>query len=199
MGPHQADVHGRWDTPKNVVWDGARGQWIMYLRSAPTAPEREGGSLRIQSYSHSLTGDFMGHWAPAAPTGLNSSADYQPDGLVVWPYEGIYLGVGNVFNPTQEPGRVPIGQVNMVLGWSADGRRWKWLKPNDSIVPLGAAGDFDACGVFGAKQDPLRTVAADGGDTLRLYYTGCNGPFFGSRGCALGVATLQRDGLPASP
>jgi hypothetical protein len=29
------------------------------------------------------------------------------------------------------------------------------------------------------------------GDTLRFYYAGCNGPFFGSRGCALGLATLQ--------
>ena len=70
------------------------------------------------------------------------------------------------------------------------GRRWKWLKPNDSIVPLGKVGEFDTCGVFGAKQDPLRTVV---NDTLRLYYAGCNGPFFGSRGCGLGLATLPRD------
>merc|ERR1712232_1093611 len=106
---------------------------------------------------------------------------------------GIFLGIGNVFNPTQEDGSaVPKGQVNMVLGWSADGRRWKWLRPIDSFIPLGAAGDFDACGVFSAKQDPLRTVA---NDTLRFYYAGCNGPFFGSRGCALGLATLQRDGF----
>merc|ERR1712232_1013860 len=106
---------------------------------------------------------------------------------------GIFLGIGNVFNPTQEDGSaVPKGQVNMVLGWSADGRRWKWLRPIDSFVPLGAASDFDACGVFSAKQDPLRTAV---NDTLRFYYAGCNGPFFGSRGCALGLATLQRDGF----
>merc|ERR1719454_2490266 len=80
----------------------------------------------------------------------------------------------------------------MVLGWSPDGRHWKWLVPNDSIVPLGGETDFDACGVFGAKQDPLRTATDS---TLRLYYTGCNGPFFASRGCALGMATLQRDGF----
>ena len=114
--------------------------------------------------------------------------------MVVWPYEGIYLGIGNIFNPTTNvaaSGAV-VGQVNGVLGWSADGRRWKWLKPNLSLIPLGshAKGDFDACGIFGAKQDPLRTVV---NDTLRLYYAGCNGPFFGSRGCALGMATLPRD------
>ena len=35
--------------------------------------------------------------------------------------------------------------------------------------------------------------AADDGSPLRLYYTGCNGPFFGSRGCAMGLATVQRE------
>jgi hypothetical protein len=165
----------------------------MYLRSKPTASEPEAGALRIQSYTHSLTEDYMGHWAPTMPTGLNSTSDYQPDGLVVWPYEGIYIGIGNVFNPTQTDGAAAVkGQVNMVLGWSPDARRWKWLVPNDSIIPLGSETDFDACGVFGAKQDPLRTAT---NTTMRLYYAGCNGPFFGSRGCALGMAELQRDGF----
>ena len=88
----------------------------MYLRAQPT----EGG-LRIQSYSHSLTTEFMGDWSPATPTGLNTSSDYQPDGLVVWPYEGIYIGIGNVFNTvdTVAASGAVIGQVNMVLGWSA--------------------------------------------------------------------------------
>ena len=30
---------------------------------------------------------------------------------------------------------------------------------------------------------------------MRPFYTGCNGPCFDSRGCALGLATLQRDGF----
>ena len=183
----EQETFARWDTPKNLVWDPVQSQWIVYVRSQPTE-----GFMRIQSYIHSQTSNFMGDWAPATPTGLNSSLDYQPDGLVAWPYEGIFIGVGNVFNPTQVAGAAAkIGQVNMVLGWSADGRRWKWLLPTESIVPLGSEGDFDACGVFGAKQDPMRTMV---NDTLRLYYTGCNGPFFGSRGCGLGLATLQRDG-----
>jgi len=188
-------THARWDTPKNTVWDPIRKQWIIYVRSTPTEDGKAAKwGMRIQSYIHSLTDDFMGAWAPATPTGLNTSLNYQPDGLVVWPYEGIYIGIGNVFNPssTVALSGAAIGQVNTVLGWSVDGRRWKWIKPNDSFMPLGKAGDFDACGTFGAKQDPLRTGAND--DTLRFYYTGCNGPFFGSRGCALGMAHIQRDG-----
>ena len=74
----------------------------MYLRSQPT----EGG-MRIQSYTHSLTEKFMGDWAPATPTGLNTSLDYQPDGLVVWPYEGaLYAASTHLYaanTPTPPP------------------------------------------------------------------------------------------------
>ena len=91
----QTETHARWDTPKNLVWDPARRQWIIYVRSTPTIQEAEAGSLRVQSYVHSLTEDFMGNWSVATPTGLNSSAHYQPDGLVVFPYEGIYIGIGH--------------------------------------------------------------------------------------------------------
>ena len=112
----EADTHARWDTPKNIVWDPLQKQWIMYLRAQPTEGSTA-GPLRIQSYSHSNTEDFMGDWSPATPTGLNTSTDYQPDGLVVFPYEGIYIGIGNVFNTakvTAASGAV-VGQVNMVL------------------------------------------------------------------------------------
>merc|ERR1711870_184954 len=161
--------------------------------------------MGMDGYTHTLTEDYMGKWSPAYPTGLNTSKYYQPDGLVVFPYEGIYLGIGNVFNPgnhwlqqderMQDPppsgGPAIVGQVNMVLAWSPDGRTWKWLS-QDSILPLGKDGEFDACGVFGGVQDPLQS--ARNSSTLRYYYVGCNGPFFGTRGCGLGMATLQRDG-----
>jgi hypothetical protein len=59
----QKETHARWDTPKNLVWDRDRRQWIIYVRSAPTIQEAEAGSLRVQSYVHSLTEDFMGNWS----------------------------------------------------------------------------------------------------------------------------------------
>ena len=120
----------------------------MYLRAQPT----EGG-LRIQSYSHSLTTEFMGDWSPATPTGLNTSHDYQPDGLVVWPYEGIYIGIGNVFNTvdTVAASGAVIGQVNMVLGWSAGQSSpllvplpavsWPWVPAWGSLEPSRRAGE----------------------------------------------------------
>ena len=60
----EKETHARWDTPKNVVWDPVVKQWIMYLRSTPTEQ-----GMRIQSFTHSLTDDFMGDWSPATPTG----------------------------------------------------------------------------------------------------------------------------------
>eukprot|EP01045_Picozoa_sp_COSAG04_P022518 COSAG04_NODE_2559_length_3930_cov_234.160794_2_plen_306_part_00 len=65
----QTETHARWDTPKNLVWDPARRQWIIYVRSTPTIQEAEAGSLRVQSYVHSLTEDFMGNWSVATPDG----------------------------------------------------------------------------------------------------------------------------------
>ena len=62
------DGHAR--STADVVWDPARKQWIMYVRTTPT----EGGK-RIQSFTHTLTEDFIGAWAPAEPTGLNTTQD----------------------------------------------------------------------------------------------------------------------------
>ena len=44
-----------------------------------------------------------------------------------------------------------------------------------------------------AKQSPLLAAPVD--DTLPLYYTGCNGAFFGPRGCGLGLISIQRHGF----
>lgn len=39
----------------------------------------------------------------------------------------------------------------------------------------------------------MRTLTRARRRRARRYYAGCNGPFFGSRGCGLGLATLPRD------
>eukprot|EP01047_Picozoa_sp_COSAG01_P129558 COSAG01_NODE_59027_length_302_cov_1.270936_1_plen_53_part_10 len=46
--------------------------------------------------------DFLGEWGEIVPTGLNTSEFYQPDALVSFAYEGIYLGFSNIisFNST---------------------------------------------------------------------------------------------------
>ena len=72
-------------------------------------------------------------------------------------------------------------------------RAWHYVRPDQSFVPHGASGSFDCCGVFIAKQNPSLTPAyAAGSDKLPLFYTGCNGAFFGPRACALGSVEIGR-------
>ena len=80
--------------------------------------------------------------------------------------------------------------------FSTDARHWRYLVPGHSFIPRGKPGtDWDCCSIFTAKQGFSRhqQIHAEN-DTLRVYYGGCNGPFFGSRGCAMGVATMQKHG-----
>ena len=72
--------------------------------------------------------------------------------------------------------------------------------PDQSFIPRAAgSGDWDCCGVFGAKQSPeqflhslqSRRPGKPSPSTLPLFYAGCNGRFFGPRSCALGRAQVQ--------
>ena len=71
-------------------------------------------------------------WSEPVPTGLNtSSGNYQPDAMVVFQYEGVWIGFANVFNPMSyyngkgmppydSVGATPVGTVNTVLTWSPE-------------------------------------------------------------------------------
>ena len=61
-------------------------------------------------------------------------------------------------------------------------------------IPRGVPGkDFDCCSIFTAKQGYQPSQQPDA-NSMRVYYGGCNGPFFGSRGCALGLASVRKHG-----
>jgi hypothetical protein len=193
--------HGRWDTHKNVVWDPVTRRWVGYVRCDPS------GGLRVQCWIESLTEDYTTTgWTDPRPTGLNTTGNYQPDALVAFRYEGVWLGFANVFNPTAyysgrgaptagmwNPGAAPPGQVFGVLAVSHDARTWEYIHPDTSFIPHGEEGSFDCCGVFMAKQNPSMTPAySSGSDTLPLFYNGCNGAFFGPRACAVGSVSIGR-------
>jgi hypothetical protein len=197
---------GRWDSHLNVQWEPDSGKWVAYARASPTTTfgGYAGGAqtVRIQAVSESRTPEFLGEWGTLVPTGLNASEWYQPDALVSFEYQGIYLGFANVisFNTTvpaqreQGGGDNPGGTVTSELVFSTDAKRWVYLKPGQSFVPRGVPGkDFDCCGIFTAKQGFQPSQQPDA-DSMRVYYGGCNGPFLGSRGCALGLARVQRHG-----
>ena len=122
---------------------------------------------------------------------------YQPDALVSFDYEGIYLGFANVIGFSTNRSLSPAGggTVNAELCFSVDGRNWRYLAPGKSFIPLGGAGGWDSCSVFGAKQGFMRSQRRGArNSSMPLYYAGCNGPFMGPRACALGLAHVQRHG-----
>lgn len=200
---------GRWDSHLNVQLDPGSGKWVAYARATPTTTfgGYAGGAqtVRIQAVGESEGADFLGRWGTDVPAGLNASEWYQPDALVSFAYEGVFLGFANVisFNTTtpgqheQGGGDNPGGTVTSELVFSADAKHWRYLKPGQSFVPRGVPGkDFDCCGIFTAKQgyQPSQQPDAAANSTLRVYYGGCNGPFLGSRACALGLARVQKHG-----
>eukprot|EP01052_Picozoa_sp_SAG31_P037923 SAG31_NODE_4976_length_2823_cov_1.737885_3_plen_164_part_00 len=103
--------------------------------------------------------------------------------MVVFKYEGVWLGFANVFNPESyyngqgmppydSVGATPVGTVNTVLTWSPDARNWRYIQPTTSFIPRGSpvAGDFDCCGIFMAKQNPTLTPSwTSGEETLPLF------------------------------
>lgn len=189
---------GRWDSHLNVQREPDSGKWVAFTRTKPT-PQK---CSRIQAVSETKTADFLGEWNTVLPTGLNASEWYQPDALVSFEYEGIYLGFSNVisFNTTlpeqlQQTGGNPGGTVTSELVFSTDAKHWQYLKPGHSFIPRGIPGkDFDCCGIFTAKQGYQLSQQPDTNNTMRVYYGGCNGPFLGSRACALGLARVQKHG-----
>ena len=74
--------------------------------------------------------------------------------------------------PVDSYGGTAVGTVNAVLTWSTDARNWHYIKPVTSFIPRGssAAGDFDCCGVFVAKQDPTLTPAFLSGSVRCLHH-----------------------------
>jgi hypothetical protein len=185
------------DGHMNVIFDEVTQRWIGFLRCTPSTQNWQLGREpnRVQCYTESSGADyFTANWSLPRPTGLNTSFAYQPDSHVAFRYADVWLAFTNTFNPSQQFGALPPGQSNMVLSFSADGRHWESIEPNDSFIQLAPrSGQWDCCSVFGAKQDPQSTPEFVQGEAdFPLYYAGCNGRFFGPRSCGLGRVSVRR-------
>eukprot|EP00729_Bicosta_minor_P008018 gene8018-22214_t len=175
------DPHG---THNNLAYNPATQRYYGFGRVS-NAP------FRIESVAVNKTSDFHGEWMPAVKCGLEKDEDleYQPDALVVLtePYEntGIYFGFANMLNVTNKP---YAGTTDVELAWSTDLLDWKYVAHGTPFIPRGPPGSYDCCEIFGAKQQPVID-----GDEMKIWYTGGNGPFMGSRAAGLSLATFQRD------
>ena len=115
---------------------------------------------------------------PGCPLTLPGWAPDQPDALVSFEYEGIYLAFSNIisFNSTAVeqgvgPGwlKNPGGTVTSELVFSTDAKHWRYLVPGQSFVPRGETGkDFDCCSIFTAKQGYQPSQQPDNNGTMRV-------------------------------
>jgi hypothetical protein len=139
-------VAGRFDTALNVQFDSYSRRWLAFARQARTrVRSKMHSTIRYQSVAVSRDENFLGQWEPMLPTLLNTSTlNYQPDALVSFAYEGVFLGFANMLALSanrSENGGLEGGTVLAELVFSPDGRTWQYLKPGVSFLPLGKAGE----------------------------------------------------------
>jgi hypothetical protein len=132
----------------------------------------------------SQTADFARY--SAAVDVLHGTTGNQTYDMQVVPWANMFIGLVAVYATDKGA----EGKVVNELAVSADGLHWERLNPGAPFVPHGPAGSFDSHTVYTAKPllDPQ-----DG--TIRVYYSGGNGPHSGVRADCIGLARFRADGF----
>jgi len=111
-------------------------------------------------------------------------------GLGAFAYESMYIGFLWIFRITDGDND---GTIHPELVSSRDGYHWDRMEGERApLVPVSPAGNWDQ-GMIYAAHHPLVD-----GDTLRLYYGGCDGTHVSPTGyghAGVGLATLRKDGF----
>ena len=158
--------------------------------------ERFGAVTRLDNFSSSnirgvglsTTVDFEAY-SPARQV-LLGQVHAQTYGMQVAPWAGADIYIGSLAIYDDYGARKGFGKVYNELAVSYDGLVWERLLRGSAFVPQGPPGSFDSYTVFSAK--PLRDPY-DG--SIRVYYSGGNGPHSGARADCLGLARFHTDGF----
>ncbi len=180
----------------NFVWDPNRGRYIGYAKIFAAVR-----GFRRRSIGFTSTRDFE-HWPPTelilAPDEVDDrwvESDRQHTdfyGLAAFPYESMYLGFLWVFRISEGTNDGPI---HLELVSSRDGIRWKRQEGDrPPILALGPSGSWDGGMLHTATQPVIN------GDTIHLFYGASDqtheSSIAGGWGnCAIGLATLRKDGF----
>jgi hypothetical protein len=132
--------------------------------------------------------------AETAPVALTADLQDKPGteiySMKVFPYEGIYIGLLQVFHATPED-----STLDVQLAVSHDSIHFTRVGDRGTFLPLGPVGSWDRFNLSLASNDPI--VA---GDELRFYYGGrlyrhgpYAGPDKGPEQSGIGFATIKRD------
>jgi hypothetical protein len=110
--------------------------------------------------------------------------------MKVFPYEGIYIGLVQVFHATPDD-----STLDVQLAVSRDTIHFTRVGERRTFIPVGPIGSWDRFNLSLANNDPIAI-----GDELRFYYGGrmyrhgpYSGPDKGPEKGGIGFATIQRD------
>jgi hypothetical protein len=181
-------------------WDKSptRHRYVFYGRTALTYRESVRGDWVKWSSARAVarfeSPDFV-QW-PNGETVLAADTKDLPETQVysmgVFPYEGVYIGLVNLYNETS-------GHMWVQLAVSRDTYRFVRVEPRVSFIPRGAEGSWDA-GCIVADDGPVII-----GDEMRFYYGGQSNRHDGRTGwrqrvketakehvCSIGLGTIKR-------
>jgi hypothetical protein len=186
--------------------DPRSGKYVLYGRTRKALPEVVAAWSKQTWFKNWFSGravarvestDFL-HWDYAkpdtAPVALTADIEDLPGteiySMKVFPYEGIYIGLVQVFHATPE-----ASTLDIQLAVSRDTLTFSRVADRAPFLTLGRVGEWDRFNLSLANNDPI--VA---GDELRFYYGGrmyrhgpYNGPDKGPEKSGIGFATIQRD------
>lgn len=194
------------DGATHWMFDPAREKIVLYGRTRKALPEVESAWSTNAWFKQWFSGRAVGRvesadflkWdftQPAtAPVVLTADLQDAPGteiySMKVFPYEGIYLGLIQVFHATPDN-----STLDVQLAVSRDSIHFTRVASRATFIPVGSVGDWDRFNLSLANSDPILV-----GDELRIYYGGrmyrhgpYSGPDKGPERSGIGFATVKRD------
>jgi len=194
------------DGATHWMWDPARSRYVLYGRTRKALPEVTHAWSTNDWYKKWFSGravarvesaDFI-HWnftrPDTAPVVLTADLQDPPGteiySMKVFPYEGLYIGLVQVFHATPDD-----STLDVQFAVSRDGIQFTRIRDPQPFIGLGAVGDWDRFNLSLANNDPIPVS-----DDLRFYYGGrmyrhgpYNGADKGPEKGGIGFATSKRD------
>ena len=170
--------------PANVVTAWSKYEWFKNWYSGRAVARIESADFVNWDYTRPDT-------APVVMTAdLRDKPGTEIYSMKVFPYEGIYIGLVQVFHATPDD-----ATLDVQLAVSRDGVHFERVGDRSPFIALGGVGSWDRFNHSLANNEPIAV-----GDELRFYYGGrCyrhdpyKGDDAGPSHAGIGLATIQRD------
>jgi hypothetical protein len=194
------------DGATHWMFDPARGTYVLYGRTRKVLPEVAATWQTNEWFQQWFSGravarlesaDFL-KWdftrPDTAPVVMTAELQDKPGteiySLKVFPYEGLYIGLVQVFHATPDD-----STLDVQLAVSRDSLHFTRVGNRSPFIVVGPVGSWDRFNLSLANNDPIAA-----GDELRFYYGGRmyrHGPYAGAdkgpeKG-GIGFASIQRD------